>query len=66
MDNSSIFTIIGLSFDIIGVLLLLKFHLGDGKVPEQTPVEKYKKYSKFSVGLIVVGFGLQIFAQTIN
>lgn len=66
MEYNSILTIIGLSFDIIGAVGVYAYHLGSGKVTEQTPVEKYKLYSKISFGLILIGFTIQIVAQFFN
>lgn len=66
MDKSSFFTTLGLLLDIIGVVGIYIFHLGHGKITEQTPSEKFKKYSTISFILILVGFAIQIFAQFIN
>ena len=77
MTLSNILNIIGLSFDIIGVLMLFKFglppdvHKGgvillaldeeDGN--ETKKANKYEMFSRIALGLIVFGFAFQLLSD---
>lgn len=68
---------IGLILDIIGVVILFKYGLPsevskDGQVfiaasphneEERRKYRKFQLWSKFGLGLLVVGFGLQIISN---
>lgn len=77
MTISNILNIIGLSFDIIGVLMLFKFGLPpeinrSGLIAicceeedenEKVKAKKYDKFSRIALGLIVFGFVFQLLSD---
>lgn len=80
MELFQLINILGLTFDILGVILLFKFGLPSDlnkhgyifKVMEQENDDekikwrKYKNLSNLALVIIIVGFSLQIFAITIQ
>lgn len=79
MTNSSILNIVGLTLDIIGVLMLFKYGLPpelnrDGAIflvceeNDEEQIRKAKRYDKYSYSaltLLVIGFLLQLLANII-
>ena len=68
-------TLIGLTFDIIGVIILFRFGILPSEIfdnmiwtsgMKDSDIEQHKKWSKIGLSMLLFGFILQIIGTLIN